>query len=239
MRHATRRGSGLRALAGLGRDVLDLLIPRDCAGCGEAACDLCPACVASLLASPFRHRPQPCPPGLPPLVAASTYAGTAQRAIIAWKERGLRALATPLGGALAAAIECGVRDRGIRGELLIVPIPASRAAVRSRGEDVLVRVAREAVTSLRSGGIEARVSPVLHLARSPRDQAGLDARQRRVNLAGAMRAGSGLSGLPIVVVDDVVTTGATLAEAARALADAARPPLLAATIAATTRRGIA
>jgi predicted amidophosphoribosyltransferase len=93
-----------------------------------------------------------------------------------------------------------------------------------------------AARTLTAAGVPARVHRGLGLGRSPADQSGLDQSSRRANLAGAFVAGR----LPpggLVVVDDIVTTGATLAEAVRALQVAGRTPVGAATVAATTRNG--
>lgn len=224
-------------LRGLGTDVLDLVLPRACVGCGAPARTLCPDCLSHLVGGPFRHRPSPCPPGFPPAYAAAAYEGSARDVILAWKERGLRGAARDLGCALAVAIDAGARDQGAGGPLLIVPIPASRSALRRRGEDVLLRVARAAARDMRARGRAASVHPLLALGRIPRDQSGLSAAARRDNLRGAMQAReSAIAPGHIVLVDDVVTTGVTLAEAGRALAAVGRAPLFAATIAATLRR---
>lgn len=228
MRHAWLRG--------LGSDVLDLVLPKECVGCAAPARTVCPDCRALLAAGPFRHRPTPCPPGFPPSYAAAPYDGCARDVILAWKERGHRGAARDLGFVLAAAIDAGVRDRSAVGPLIVVPIPASRRALRRRGEDVLLRVARAAARDLRARGHAASVHPVLVLGRIPRDQSGLGAAARRDNLSGAMHARrAGPAPGHIVVVDDVVTTGVTLAEAGRALEAAGKAPLFAATIAATLR----
>jgi predicted amidophosphoribosyltransferase len=77
----------------------------------------------------------------------------------------------------------------------------------------------------------------LVLARTPEDQAGLDRVQRLANLAGAFRAVGVHPSGPVVVVDDIVTTGATLAEAVRACQAAGRPVIGGAVVAATMRGG--
>jgi predicted amidophosphoribosyltransferase len=93
---------------------------------------------------------------------------------------------------------------------------------------------------LREQGLVVAVTPVLRLGRGVADQAGLSAHQRAANLAGALRVPRRLEplvrGRAVLVVDDVVTTGATLAEAARALSAAGGDVLAAAVVAATARR---
>ncbi|MFH8606743.1 ComF family protein [Streptomyces sp. NPDC018029] len=106
--------------------------------------------------------------------------------------------------------------------LSLVPVPSARAAVRARGHDSVRRIALAAAGELRRAGIPARVLAVLRQRRAVADQSGLDSRQRQANLAGALKvtAGGGrllAGGGRIVVVDDLMTTGASLAEAARAL----------------------
>ncbi|MET8815134.1 ComF family protein [Streptomyces sp. NPDC004549] len=114
---------------------------------------------------------------------------------------------------------------GPPGPVILVPLPSARAAVRARGHDPVRRMALVAAGRLRRGGTPARVAPVLRQRRAVLDQAGLDARERRENLAGALEVTAGgarlLGAGRVVLVDDLMTTGATLAEAARALREAA------------------
>lgn len=78
-----------------------------------------------------------------------------------------------------------------------------------------------AAGELRRAGVPARVAAVLRQRRAVADQSGLGSRQRLDNLVGALTVVPGgarvLCGGPVVLVDDVVTTGASLAEAARAV----------------------
>lgn len=205
-------------------DLLDLVLPRDCAGCAAPGRTLCPRCAGALARPPVVHRPAQ--PGLPPVVAAATYDGVVRSLLLAHKERGRLALARPLGHALAGA--AAVHGRGV----LLVPVPSSPASVRARGHDHARRLS--AVAGRRLG---APTAAVLVQARQVQDQAGLDAAARSANLAGALRARRRLDGLDVVVVDDVVTTGATLAEAARALTAAGARVRGAAVVAATVLRG--
>ncbi|MFG2961283.1 ComF family protein [Streptomyces sp. NPDC048291] len=114
---------------------------------------------------------------------------------------------------------------GGSGPVLLVPVPSAPWAVRARGHDPVRRIARAAAVELRRAGAPARVVPVLRQRRAVADQSGLNARQRFANLAGALEVTAGgarlLAGGRVVLVDDLVTTGATLIEAARAVREAA------------------
>ncbi|WP_232246357.1 ComF family protein [Kitasatospora mediocidica] len=140
----------------------------------------------------------------------------------------------------AAALDRAPHRAALPGEILLVPVPSARAAVRARGHDPMLRLARCAARELNRSGRPCRVGPALRPSRRVADQAGLGAAARHRNLHGALsvpaRFHSRLAGRQIIVVDDLVTTGASLTEAARALATAGAPPLAAATIAATVRR---
>jgi predicted amidophosphoribosyltransferase len=111
--------------------------------------------------------------------------------------------------------------------------------VRRRGHDPLLRVSRVAAAALRRRGIDASVRRQLVAGRPVLDQATLDAADRARNLAGSMRSRHAVPpgpGAPVVVVDDVLTTGSTVREAQRALEEAGTPVLGIATVAATRRR---
>ncbi|CAL9511479.1 hypothetical protein SUDANB6_03655 [Streptomyces sp. enrichment culture] len=108
------------------------------------------------------------------------------------------------------------------GAVLLVPVPSARRAVRARGHDPTRRIALAAAGELRRSGTPARVLAALRQRRAVADQAGLDSGRRRDNLAGALAVVPGAGRLlrgagAVVLVDDLMTTGASLAEAARAV----------------------
>ncbi|MEU6223894.1 ComF family protein [Streptomyces sp. NPDC047042] len=214
-------------MRGWWQDLGDLVLPAECGGCGTPRTVLCPACRAALTgAVPSRVRPVPEPLGLPVVHAATRYADEVRAVLLAHKERGALALAGPLGTALAGAVRAGLDEPppGRRG-VLLVPVPSARRAVRARGHDPARRIALAAAGDLRASGTPARVLAVLRQRRGVADQAGLNSRQRLDNLAGALSVAPGggrlLAGAgAIVLVDDLMTTGASLAEAARAVREA-------------------
>jgi predicted amidophosphoribosyltransferase len=163
--------------------------------------------------------------------------------VVAFKERGRAELARPLGTALALAVAAVLSGAGeLAGPavpLLLVPVPSSAAALRSRGRDHVRELAARAVAELRAAGVPAAEARLLRRAGRVRDSAGLSAAERRANLAGTFHlAAAPPPGAVVVLVDDVVTSGATLTAAAGVLAPEPRAealPVLAAVVAATPR----
>jgi predicted amidophosphoribosyltransferase len=167
--------------------------------------------------------------------------------VVAHKEHSRLGLAVPLGGALArSAFAAATSDGRDACGIALVPVPSAAAAIRARGHDPLARIAARAARWLRRNGVAADVLPLLRQVRQVADQSQLGYAARAANLTGALaatpprsRAARPLRRLPpgtrLVVVDDVVTTGATLAEAVRALRADGWPVAGTAVIAATER----
>jgi len=224
--------------------LLDLVLPADCPGCAEPGATrvLCGPCAAALAsATPRRVRPEPEPPGLPRCVALAAYAGTLRGALLAYKEKGRHGLAGPLGERLADVVAAAA---GPPGRLVLVPVPATAAAARGRYGDHMRRLAGQAAAALRRRGRPAAVAYPLRALPRP-DSAGLSSADRLRVAAGAFALSAGrlpalraavAAGARPVLVDDVVTTGATLAAVAGGLRAAGVDPQVAAVLAATRRR---
>lgn len=214
-------------------DLIDLLAPQQCVHCAAPGRTLCDVCASTMAGRGQRRDPIPPPRGLPPAYSTCTYAGAARASVIAHKEHGVRSLDGPLGWALARAVIVAV---GRASQVTIVPVPVSAARRAIGGDDSVAILARRASRDLRRLGVSAQVVGCLDEVAARADQAGLDTHQRRANLVGAYRAESTAVRGPVVLVDDVITTGATLAEASRALRAAGIVPHAVATVAATRLR---
>ncbi len=207
-------------------DAMAVLSPTECSGCGAPDRALCSTCRAAL---------QPVLPlrvDLPdlPVWAALDYRSASRAVLVAFKDGGRTDAAPALATALRVAIAAALRDAGARrepGGIRIATVPSTRAAFRRRGyRPVEVLLGR---TGLRS-------ERVLRAVRRTADQASLGVAQRAVNRAGSLRAEPRAAGRSYLLVDDILTTGATLGEASRALRAAGARVVGAAVVARTERR---
>ncbi len=207
------------------RDALAVLFPVDCAGCSAPDRALCAPCRGVLRAA--------CASGLSEqliadgtrVVSAVRYEGLTRHMILGLKEQGrtdiVRALAVPLRFAIEAAAE------GNDSRVEVCTVPTSKHSWRRRGYrpvDVLARAAG------------FRLATVLSYSAATQEQKSLGRAQRGANLEGALVAKTSVRGRTFVIVDDVVTSGATLLEATRALQEGGAEVVGAATLAFTPRR---
>lgn len=193
----------------LWRAALDLVLGACCPLCGQPGAGACRRCATALA-----PEPSPVTLGAFEVVAAGTHTDARRDALLAWKVGGEVALDALMAHQLAAAVLVLLEDGPSVG---LVPVPTTRRSRRERGRDLVADLAARTATVLAEVGVDARVERLLRLTRQTRDQHALDRSSRRRNLAGSMRSSEPPRGVPLVLVDDVVTTGATLLEAARAV----------------------
>lgn len=218
-------GTDGAAVGGVLREVLaaavDLALPLECGGCGRPGIRWCGRCARAVYDDPVPLTPR-VSPGVP-VWAAGRYRGPLQRAIVELKEHRRSDLVPVLGSVLARSL-LRLAEWEVLGNwaaLALVPAPTRTLAARRRGGDPVSAVARAAAHGL--GGRSA-VVPLLCTAAWARDSAGLSAGRRTANLAGAVslrrpppvalrdpRVG-------VLLIDDVMTTGATAAVAIAVLA---------------------
>lgn len=202
----------------------DSLVGSD-SGSGAESKDLCRAC--RLAPPPFRRA-----------IAYGLYDGRLRDLVHALKYQGLRPIAHELGGRLAQAIRQLGQDAPR--EMLVVAVPLHRAKYAERGFNQARLLAAGAVKALHAVDLDWKLtfSPrALVRVRATSSQAGLTPRQRRINLrrAFAVPDPAEVAGRHVLIVDDILTTGATARAVARALVDAGAASVWVATLARARR----
>jgi predicted amidophosphoribosyltransferase len=148
-----------------------------------------------------------------PLTVGTEYSGIGRTLVLAHKRSLQRTLAAPLGLLLAnAVLELHLDAPDLR----LIPMPPHRAALHTRGQDTVAAIARQAMVHLRARGLACKTASALHYATDVGSLAGLNRRERMAHMSGAFVAQGG-NGLDCVMVDDVITTGATMRAAHAAL----------------------
>jgi predicted amidophosphoribosyltransferase len=197
----------------------DLILSSRCVSCALPADlpgrDICRECRGQWHAPAFRAL------GTPAVYAVRPYDRTSQRVILAVKESGHHALEPVIAEAIAFAA-LPLIDRADH-PVHLVPIPSRPSVIRQRGADVLWSITRQSAALLQAAGAPVTAMQILRHTRRVEDQSGLTAVQRIENLYGAMDLINGIDRRAlgrgsIIVVDDLLTTGATIGEAVRALA---------------------
>lgn len=194
--------------------MFDLMLPAECGGCRAPASRWCAACATELSVRPdLPHLVSPrIDPGVP-VFSLGRYAGARRAAILAIKEQGRADLTGPL----AVAVATGVHRLLVWGilatPLTVVPAPTRRSSARRRGGDPVARIAAAAVSA--HPGIA--VARSLRLAARTRDSVGLAPADRERNVAGRVLLCGRPPATEVVIVDDVITTGATAGESVRVL----------------------
>ena len=185
---------------------LALLFPDRCGGCARLGELLCQGCRASL--QPYPHGSDRFPASLSDVRIAFLFSGPLREVVHQFKYRPVRRLAQPLGILMAASLAQHplVADA-------VLPVPLHHDRLAERGFNQAEELAREVAQALRLPLIGNRLSRT----RATEQQARLDARARAENMRGAFQWHGAATPHRVLLVDDVLTTGATMDACAKAL----------------------
>jgi ComF family protein len=252
-----------RALYSAAASLFAVLFPSDCRICRSALTDvsklpvcgdclgrirplagtLCSVCGEKLLGERFAGEAHPlcdlcrrAAPRFRRAVAYGAYQGALRDLLHLFKYQGVRSAAPLLGGLLGR----GVVAAGIVGPFLVIPVPLAAGKRRARGFNQAEEIARAFCAASRAFGAARGIqleSTLLVRKRETVSQTGLTRPQRQANLRGAFAVTQPeeLRGKSILLVDDVMTTGATAGECARIMLKSGAKEVLVATVARATR----
>lgn len=184
-----------------------MLLPSRCGVCGKSGSGLCPQCLSIVEGEPIEFQRA----GLAGS-ALTHYSEPISELLISFKERSQAELANLLAERMFIAFGLSA----IREPWVLVPLPSSAANFSRRG----FTPARLLAQQLARRNSNLRVRDCLQLVRRVSDQVGLETEERFRNMHLAMRVNQTLNFVSCVLVDDVVTSGASCLEARRALAEA-------------------
>jgi len=201
------------------KNLADLIFPSRCIGCSQLGISICSNCRSSW--HPHTYFREVSVEGASyPVVSSVQYSPIASRVLLSAKESNIAAADKLLIEAITHSLNHFVKRFG---GTTLVAIPSRRSATRKRGRNFLNEITSE-VARISENNISFIDTQLLVHSRSVKDQSALNSKQRLSNVSGALavpskckaRISGGNIG-PLIVVDDLITTGATLAEAIRAL----------------------
>lgn len=188
------------------KSLQEIIFPVRCLGCSALGLEICSQCRSKWNPHIYRSWSRTSP--YFPIFSSIQYSTVASKVLLAAKENNIKLADDLLVQALQRSFHFCAKERGVG---VLVPIPSRHEVARSRGRQFITEL------SLRlSKGTGIETIEMLSHIRKVRDQSSLDAKQRLVNIEGSMKSLRYLSE-KVILVDDLVTTGATIHEGARAL----------------------
>ena len=191
----------------------ELIFPSRCLGCRQLGIGICSECRASW--HPHIYRSNVFASGISfPVYSAVAYSPVAQKVLLGAKEAALHDADQLIHQALTHSLAYFYSEIGIAD---LVPIPSRKINTRKRGRDFILEQTYEL-----SQQPSVQVRAILSHARRVKDQTTLNSRSREINLSQSMKCANQVesSNIPVIIIDDLVTSGATLREAGRALSAA-------------------
>jgi len=203
------------------RSLSELIFPSRCIGCSQLGISICSVCRSSWHPHIY-YRELLISGNSYPVISAVPYSPIASKVLLGAKESNLAAADNLLIKAISHSLTFFIKKYG-SGDL--IGIPSRNSATRKRGRNFMVEITNSVAET---NSLVSR--DILKHIRSVRDQSQLDLAQRSQNIAGAFAVSTGSTKAaeignirPLIIVDDLITSGATLVEAIRALRAAGFP----------------
>lgn len=188
------------------KSLQEIVFPVRCLGCSALGLEICSQCRSKWNPHIYRGWSRSAP--FFPIFSSVQYSTVASKVLLAAKENNIKLADELLVQALQKSFHFCAKERGVG---LLVPIPSRHSVARARGRQFITDLSQQLS---KSSGMET-VENLSHI-RKVRDQSSLDAKQRLLNIEGSMKSLRYLSE-KVILIDDLVTTGATIHEGARAL----------------------
>lgn len=194
----------------------ELVFPQSCLSCFMPDFWLCPNCLIS-----WNDRVKKSFVGQNLLYFKADYSSKTAPVILAAKENYYSNAIELLSDSIAQSIIFSIKDLKLSSEINLITIPSSSKAIRRRGRDHINYLAKQVQINLENQGITANYYPILFQRKNIKDQSNLNSKERIENTKGMfdVKSCENPQG-PTFLVDDLVTTGASLFEGARALSEA-------------------
>lgn len=194
----------------------ELIYPNICLSCNALGATICHSCSKYWLAKPNKSKIEN-----KYLFFVTTYDKYTSAIILAAKESGSREAVKLIARSITSSISFAMLNLGISPPINLVTIPSQLSAIRRRGRDHIKDLVQEVIIQLNQLDIDAIYLPIIEPIKKIKDQSNLNGSQRKENMSHAFTVKSSpISQRAVILIDDLVTTGASIQEGARALAEA-------------------
>jgi predicted amidophosphoribosyltransferase len=194
----------------------DLLFPRYCISCEKYGDYICLRCQAIWLAKPRKTKVEDIDHYF-----IENYNEYSSRVILAAKEIGNKIAVDLLANSIARSIKFAVLENKFKGQINLVSIPSQKNVIRNRGRDHISDLTSQVIITLSRMGFNSKYFPILSVAKKSKDQSTLNSQERFKNMQNAFIVNNSLNSQDgIFLVDDLITTGASIREGVRAMGEA-------------------
>jgi len=194
----------------------ELVYPVICLSCSSLGMKICSKCLLMWRVKPIKSYVQKYP-----LYFSADYNKFTGSIILAAKESANKDAIDLLASSIARLIMLAIKDLYIYSPIVLTPIPSQYSANRRRGRDHIEDLTKVVINKLQASDVFAVYLPLLTPAKKIQDQSNLNSQQRKANMHQAfLTRPSEISIGGLILIDDLVTTGASILEGIRALNEA-------------------